>query len=354
VRPSTLNYESGLVSSWNKFCFTGGLFEVSAVLPGASDVEGLWPAIWSMGNLGRMGYGASLEGMWPYTYDSCDVGTLSNQTFADGTPVVNTQGNDPLNGGALSFLPGQRLSACTCAGEDHPGPKAFDGSFFGRGVPEIDVFEATVDPLAKIGKVSQSAQWAPFNLHYQANNSDQNIVVLEPEITEINPYVGGAFQQTTSALVDTNSTCGYEASGSSACYNIYGFEYSPGNDGYITWISSGRASWTVQAAAMSADPASGASQRLVSEEPMYLIANLALSPSFGPIDFADLIFPAHLYIDYIRVYQSKDQINVGCNPSDHPTEEYISKHIEAYTNANLTTWAQYGQAFPKNRLSSTC
>lgn len=33
-----------------------------------------------MGNLGRAGYGASLDGMWPYTYDSCDVGTVANQT----------------------------------------------------------------------------------------------------------------------------------------------------------------------------------------------------------------------------------------------------------------------------------
>lgn len=34
-----------------------------------------------MGNLGRAGYGGSLDGTWPYTYDSCDVGTLPNQTL---------------------------------------------------------------------------------------------------------------------------------------------------------------------------------------------------------------------------------------------------------------------------------
>jgi beta-glucanase (GH16 family) len=34
-----------------------------------------------MGNLGRAGYGASVDGMWPYSYDTCDVGTLPNQTF---------------------------------------------------------------------------------------------------------------------------------------------------------------------------------------------------------------------------------------------------------------------------------
>lgn len=29
-----LNFESAMVQSWNKFCFTGGYFEVSASLPG--------------------------------------------------------------------------------------------------------------------------------------------------------------------------------------------------------------------------------------------------------------------------------------------------------------------------------
>jgi hypothetical protein len=84
-------------------------------------------------------------------------------------------------------LPGQRLSACTCAvrgltfphlhrdalsansdrdglfqGESHPGPKRSDGSFVGRSAPEIDVFEATIGgpDAAHIGQVSQSAQWA--------------------------------------------------------------------------------------------------------------------------------------------------------------------------------------------------
>ena len=32
-------------------------------LPGANNVLGFWPAIWTMGNLGRAGYGASLDGV---------------------------------------------------------------------------------------------------------------------------------------------------------------------------------------------------------------------------------------------------------------------------------------------------
>jgi beta-glucanase (GH16 family) len=41
------------MTSWNKFCFTGGILEASVSLPGANNVLGLWPAVWSMGNLGE-------------------------------------------------------------------------------------------------------------------------------------------------------------------------------------------------------------------------------------------------------------------------------------------------------------
>ncbi|KAJ7611989.1 beta-glucan synthesis-associated protein-domain-containing protein [Mycena polygramma] len=58
-----LSYRSGMLSSWNKFCFTGGILLSSVTLPGTTNVLGLWPAVWAMGNLGRAGYGASLDGM---------------------------------------------------------------------------------------------------------------------------------------------------------------------------------------------------------------------------------------------------------------------------------------------------
>jgi len=57
----------------------------------------------------------------------------------------------------------------------------------------------------------------------------------------------------------------------------------------------------------------------------YLIANLGLSRNFGKIDLAHLVFPVHMTVDYIRVYQPKDLINIGCNPKDYPTEKYINQ-----------------------------
>jgi hypothetical protein len=94
--------------------------------------------------------------------DTCDVGTLANQSYTDTTPPGAHVHGDAGKGGELSYLPGQRLSACTCKGEAHPGPTRPDGSFVGRAAPEIDMFEAQVDGNY-IGHVSQSGQWAPFN-----------------------------------------------------------------------------------------------------------------------------------------------------------------------------------------------
>jgi beta-glucanase (GH16 family) len=70
-----LNYTGGFLASWNKFCFTGGVIVANVSLPGANNVVGLWPAVWTMGNLGRAGYGASTDGMvcihFPLTIYRC-------------------------------------------------------------------------------------------------------------------------------------------------------------------------------------------------------------------------------------------------------------------------------------------
>ena len=148
-----LNYRSGMVQSWNKTCFTGGLLEASISLPGRGDTIGFWPGFWSMGNLGRPGYAATTEGLWPYSYnsDKCDAGITANQSSTDG----------------ISYLPGMRLPSCTCAGEDNPSPGQ------SRSAPEIDVIEASVVSLGQgpgapqIGGASQSCQIAPFDIWYQ-------------------------------------------------------------------------------------------------------------------------------------------------------------------------------------------
>lgn len=371
-----LNYTGGLMSSWNKFCFTGGRVEVAVQLPGNPKVMGLWPAIWAMGNLGRAGYGASLDGMWPYTYDSCDVGVLPNQTTADHRPIAATINGDKQYGEVLSYLPGQRLSACTCQGESHPGPLLPEGRLRGRSAPELDVLEAQVDGDKGIGEVSQSGQWAPFDASYIWNNSTDNLVIPDPDITFLNPYMGGVYQQATSGVTKTDQACytmSPEGLAGNNCFSVYGFEYLPDRkNGYISWISNNQTAWTLNAAGMGPNNETKIGQRIIPEEPMvrmnftacctsidslwqYLIMNLGISKNFGFVDFDNLVFPVDMRIDWIRVYQPKGQTNVGCDPPDYPTQEYINAYIEAYTNPNLTTWVDdYKQTIPKNSILDTC
>jgi beta-glucanase (GH16 family) len=40
--------QTGMLQSWNKFCFLGGIVEFSAKLPGDPQVGGLWPALWML------------------------------------------------------------------------------------------------------------------------------------------------------------------------------------------------------------------------------------------------------------------------------------------------------------------
>lgn len=86
-----------------------------------------------------------------------------------------------------------------------------------------------------------------------------------------------------------------------------------------------------------------------------MIVNLGMSRSFGAVDLAHLPFPVHMRVDYIRVYQPSNAINIGCDPKDFPTDKYIKDHIAAYTNPNLTTWVDdYQQPWPKNSLVDQC
>ncbi|KAJ7901651.1 glycoside hydrolase family 16 protein [Mycena leptocephala] len=334
----------------------GGLLVTNATLPGTNNIYGLWPrldhVLCSRGNLGRAGYGASLDGMWPYTYDACDVGTAPNQTIQGKPEIALTSGDKdhPYNG-ELSYLGGQRLSRCTCPGESHPGPiHQSDNSYVGRSAPEMTCSRPrskTVKGLSRIG------QWAPFNPGYVWFNTSDNLVIADPTISGLNTYIGGAYQQATSVVTKTNQRC-YELIDN--CYSVYGMEYKPGfDDSYISWISDNKLAWTIHAAGLAADPKTEIDRRPVPQEPMYILANLGMSGNFGTVDLEHLTFPATLSLDYVRVYQYADSINIGCDPPDFPTQQYINTYIEAYTNPLLTTWVDdYGQTIPKNSLVDGC
>lgn len=100
-------FNSGMMQSWEKFCFTGGIVEVDVILPGDPFIGGLWPAIWILGNLGRATYEPSTNNIWPWSYDTCDRNLQAAQT----------------------------ISACNA--QNHFGMHPYQG----RGATEIDLIE---------------------------------------------------------------------------------------------------------------------------------------------------------------------------------------------------------------------
>jgi beta-glucanase (GH16 family) len=207
-------------------------------------------------------------------------------------------------------LPGQRWSACTCRGEDHPGPSTNKG----RGSPEIDIIEAQINIADAIGEVSQSLQTAPFDDFYQFDNTSNNIEQYYPLEMQPNTYLGGVYQQAVSVLVNTDRQ-NYRANGGG--FGVYGFEYTANpdarEDGYVTWVSSGKPSWTMRAGATDANPRTQISRRPVPEEPMTIILNFGeprvvqtlrfgqptnpspfplagMSNNFQAVDFDNLVF----------------------------------------------------------------
>jgi Beta-glucan synthesis-associated protein SKN1/KRE6/Sbg1 len=122
------------------------------------------------------------------------------------------------------------------------------------------------------------------------------------------------------------------------------------DNAYITWINDGKKAWTIYAGGVAADPRVEISARPVPQEPMvrlylsphvsisgshhrclpinqYILANLGFSLNFGGIDLEHITFPAAMSIDWIRVYQPQNAINIGCDPKDFPTAAYIQTSV---------------------------
>lgn len=311
-----LNYRSGMLQSWNKMCFKGGRMEASISLPGRGDVEGFWPGFWAMGNLGRPGYTSTTDGLWPYSYhDKCDLGITKNQSAPDG----------------LSLLPGMRLPACTCSGEDHPSP----GN--SRSAPEIDALEASVGFMGAgfngaTGTASQSLQIAPFDIWYQPDYD--YLEIYDNEITGMNVYRGGVYQEAISGVTWLNNDW-YEAKGG---FQVYGFEYVLGDQGGISWVVGDDYTFSMEAQSIRANGNVG--QRVIPEEPMSVVVNFGMSMSFAQVFLADLAatMPATMRVDYIRIYQDPESESVTCDPPGYPTTAYIADHPKAYLNPNMTLW----------------
>lgn len=313
------DYVSAMLQSWNKLCFNKqARIEVRAKLP--HDVEyGLWPAVWSLGNLARPGYLATTDGLWPYTYNECDVGITRNQS------TLNEN---------MSYLPGQRLSMCTCVGEDHPSIG------LGRGAPEIDIIEGLYEHGRVVGV--QTVQVAPFDEWWRPDYD--YVDINNKNDTYVREDVGTVYQESISLATRLKMDE----------FVNFTMEYKSLSQGsYVKFEVNNKPMFTISESALASNGLIGSRQ--ITKEPMSLIFNMGLSKIWNPkLQVQKLKLPAKFYIDYIRVYQPLDSIELTCDPDDFATSSYIDSHANAYTNWELNTWNDAGYEFPRNSLENKC
>eukprot|EP00934_Nitzschia_sp_Nitz4_P002925 Nitzschia sp. Nitz4//scaffold114_size70088//17202//19510//NITZ4_005972-RA/size70088-snap-gene-0.11-mRNA-1//-1//CDS//3329533408//2915//frame0 len=342
--PAKKHVQTAMLQGWNKFCFTGGIVEFSAKLPGEAGVGGLWPALWMLGNLARATYVGSSDFMWPYSYNQCDPRSRNSQ----------------------------EINACSKV--NHYGMKPY----MGRGAPEIDVIEAMQGDKEKLPSTnitrpyqSCSFQVAPgiergrpilglppkeghwyTGMEYNTNNETR---------TELNPFFYGV------KLEHKMKSYTYQADALSANFGLnssyytsqqtYRVEWDPpeedGSGGYIRWYTNDIFLYGVSGANLNITGSE------IPREAMYLIMNTAVASSWGfaipcPADCTCECFecgnpdcecalpegycknfPASFEIDYVRVYQAKNEKKhiLGCSPVDRPTELFIEGHQKRYMDS---------------------
>ena len=354
------NYTSGMLQSWNKFCFTGGVLEMAVQVPTSS---GLWPAAWLMGNLGRATFEATTSNMWPWSYSKCGEVTYINEK--------------------------QKINACSSASLPH----AFGlNPHQGRGAPEIDIFEIMTSADTPALKPSSD----PDVIHQRVSSNTASVVIssslhVSPGIQSKNrPKNGFPMSNTSdwyeSLRLNANSSLNYDfwgeeiglpsspkkskymADAVTSDFEVpaavlqgthkYRLEWQPGSQGYLEWYLDDKFLFGIDAFVLA-----NATGAIIPEEPAYFVINTAMSHIWGMPQPCDVSrcnacyscydctnpdcqcslplgmqncanLPAHLKVDYIRLYQDTNNPlhSTGCSPASHPTKEYISAHANIYAD----------------------
>ncbi|EEY58644.1 beta-glucan synthesis-associated protein, putative [Phytophthora infestans T30-4] len=163
-------------------------------------------------------------------------------------------------------------------------------------------------------------------------------------------------------------------------YLVYQVEWVTGKNGYVRWMLEGSPLFEVPSASITNVPQNSNKtnpSKIMLEEPMYIIANVALSSSWGATppnpgkacrgNGTDPVvnkicdsFPMYMKIDYIRLYQdladdldADNYMHVGCDPKTHPTKQWIDAHLDEFED-NDNKWEEVtGKAFCKTHDDCT-
>ncbi|ETM44358.1 hypothetical protein L914_10389 [Phytophthora nicotianae] len=474
-------YRAGMVQSWNKFCYQGGLMEVRAQLPGALSKNSgnpdlalgksgrvtsgsyypTWPGIWMMGNLGRAIFSASTSRMWPFSYNKCepDIFDPRNQRISacDDDPGYGLNPNqgrgapeiDILEGGgvaissSLQIAPGMPSDFRLFPAEEKYDAKniycVYQYNCETPGANLIDIPTTYYEKERGHKSWYQGLRYASNNFCAPTADEKQDLdtikASLKAGITDntctIETCPGSLDPNSALELIDgvgseywginSNGTCfpvmnsymgsylcdpdntdekcleprnsttpksnsmepfNYQMDAISANwpvhlgaymdYFVYQVEWVTGENGYVRWMGAGQPLFEVTAEAFSIVPQNDKKnnpQKLMLEEPMSIIFNVALSRSWGAAppnpgyecrgDGTDETvnkicddFPMFLKIDYIRLYQDPkgnrgkdDYMQLGCDPASHPTREWIQGHLDEYEDFDNPWTEVVGKGF---------
>ncbi|GLE03994.1 hypothetical protein PINS_up012905 [Pythium insidiosum] len=466
----SMYYRAGMVQSWNKFCFQGGMVEVKAQLPGAvsaasgnPDLSGndrtrvknneyypTWPGIWFLGNLGRALFTASTNRMWPWSFNECDATLQQSQRISacDSNPGHGLNKNQGRGAPEIDLLEGGGVAVSTSI-QVAPGmPDAFriippsqDNNIYcvyggecktpGANFPGIPTAV-----YAKRGHLSwyQGLRYAPntvcapdgtlmqtpstviSNLKKGITDNTCKGVNTCPashdggsDVTNIDnttrywgvnaeggcmPIINGYMGTYLCDPDNSNSKCAEPLHNANTKTNIlptfnyqmdaisansglplraytgwmrYQLEWVLGADGYVRWMVDDVPIFEIPSKSLTEPPQDDNNsnpRKVMVEEPLYIIFNVALSTSWGARppnpgkpcrgDGSDAKinkicddFPMYLKIDYIRIWQDVSPgstMAIGCDPATHPTKKWIEDHLEEYEDPKNKVIAVKGGA----------
>lgn len=136
----------------------------------------------------------------------------------------------------------------------------------------------------------------------------------------------------------------------------YKLEWVTGSSGYLRWMLDDTPLYEITAESIEDVPQDASlsnPRKKMLEEPLYIIFNVALSTSWGTsppnaggpcegdgsntqVNNICSGFPMYLKVDYIRLYQDTSEsskMSVGCDPTSHPTKEWINDNLADYVTA---------------------
>jgi beta-glucanase (GH16 family) len=462
-------YRAGMVQSWNKFCFQGGMIETRVQLPGAvsassgnPDIESgeesvqtttigyypTWPGIWMMGNLGRAIFSASTSRMWPYSYNECnetifesqnqrisacddDPGSGMNPNQGRGAPEIDIlEGGGTAISSSIQLGPGMpedfRMIAdntsyscmytydCTTEGANnvdvptayyeelrgykswYQGLRYSSNNFCASDSSEVQSY-TTVKASLDAGITDNACTLAlcpsSFDVHSDLSLIDGSstdhwgINSNGTCFPKKNAYAGAFLCSpgntdercsSSSGSSDATATFAYQMDaissnwpihiGAYTSWLVYQLEWVTGDEGYVRWMLAGAPIFEVPADAIVNPPQDKGQtnpKKIMIEEPMYIIFNVALSSTWGTTppnagsacrgDGTDATanaicddFPMKMKIDYIRLYQDTSNgtaMAIGCDPETHPTAQWITDHIDEYTDTDNPWTEVSGKGF---------